>query len=86
MNFIVKENGVPCALVPFRDLFGTNLVPRTGVLVKSETATVFKGEKSAQRAITKAYRLSENLRQSLLGDWDKLTNFIKRGKFTIEHL
>ncbi len=85
-KFIVKEDGVPCALEPLRGLFGSELVPMKGIVVKATEPTLFPGEKFAHRAIMQARDLARKLHESLVGDWEKVAPYSRRGKFTIESI
>lgn len=84
-SYIVKEDGVPCAFTRFPDLFGSELVPKRGVLWKDpQRPTLFPGEKSAHRAAGRAAKLAGNLKNTLMADWSKVQPFINRGRFTVE--
>jgi hypothetical protein len=84
-EYIVKEDGIPCAITPFPELFGVDMIPARGVIFKnSRRPTVFPGEKSAHAAIMRAHRLRRKLTDSMLSSWDKVQPYIQRGKFTVE--
>lgn len=84
-RFIVKFNGVPCALVPYPRLFGTKLVPKRGVLVPNDRIpTEFPGEKSANKAIDRAIRLKKTLHSAVFELPEIYRPFAEDGVFKVE--
>lgn len=86
-KYIVKESGIPCALISCPEMFGSELVPRRGVLLPtSGIPEIFKGPKSANAAIGRAVRLAKRLRGTMVDGWQKAEKFINRGQFEIVKL
>lgn len=84
-RYIVYEDGVPCGYESTKAIFGSALTGASRTLVKmADKPHAFGGEKSANKALVRAQKLSESLKRTMLDDWARLTKFVHRGAFTVE--
>lgn len=81
-RYIVTLDGAPCARIRDQRI-GRNLTQLRGTLKKSSEPEIFRGEKSANRAITFALRLRKKLNDSVC-DLSRTHGEYMAGEFKVE--